>query len=114
MVGHGGYSCSRRLFVDLGKLKMFCTHRQRPMEFKNDPTDFYENMTVPLECLKSKQGNRLVIYRPHYTFSAFQKASEKGPASARSDCKHTTDSIDTLFLNAVGLFPLALTEKPTP
>lgn len=71
-------------------------------------------MTIPLECLKSKQGNRLVIYRPHYAFSAFQKALEKGPTSARSDCKHTTDSLDTLFLNAAGLFPLALMEKPTP
>lgn len=46
------------------------------------------NMTVPLGCLKSKQGNRLVIYSPHYTFSAFQKALEKGPTSARSNCKH--------------------------
>lgn len=61
-------------------------------------------MTIPLECLKSKQGNCLVIYRPHYAFSAFQKALEKGPASARSDCKHTTDSLDTLFSNAAGLF----------
>lgn len=72
------------------------------------------NMTVPLGCLKSKQGNRLVIYSPHYTFSAFQKALEKGPASARSNCKHTTDSLDMLFLNAAGLFPLALAEKPPP
>lgn len=71
-------------------------------------------MTVPLGCLKSKQGNHLVIYSPHYTYSAFQKALEKGPTSARSDCKHTTDSLDTLFLNAAGFFPLALTEKPTP
>lgn len=41
-VRHGHYSYSRRLFVDLRKLKMFCTHRQKLMEFKNDPTDFYE------------------------------------------------------------------------
>lgn len=72
------------------------------------------NITVPLGCLRSKQGNRLVIYSPHYTYSAFQKALEKGPMSARSDCKHTTDSLDTLFLNAAGHFPLALAEKPTP
>lgn len=84
------------------------------MEFKNRPTDFYEKHDFPPECLKSKQGNRLVIYRPHYTLSAVQKALERGPKSARSDCKHTADSLDTLFLNAAGLFPLALTEKPTP
>lgn len=69
------------------------------------------NMTVPLGCLKSKQGNSLVIYSPHYTFSAFQKALEKRPVSARSDCKHPTDSLDTLFLNTAGLSPLALAKK---
>lgn len=81
------------------------------MEFRTIPPIFMRNMTVPLGCLKSKQGNSLVIYSPHYTFSAFQKALEKRPVSARSDCKHPTDSPDTLFLNTAGLSPLALAKK---
>lgn len=71
-------------------------------------------MTVPLGSLESKQGNGLVIYSSHYTFSAFQKALEKGPVVARSNCKQVPDSSDTLFLNTARLFPLALAEKPTP
>lgn len=93
---------------------MFCTHIQRLMEFKNDPTDFYEKHDCSSWVSQVKTRQSSVIYSPHYTFSAFQKALEKGPTSARSDCKHSTDGLDTLFLNAAGLFPLALAEKPTP
>lgn len=93
---------------------MFYAHVQRLVEFKTIPLIFMRNMTIPLGCLESKQGNRLVIYSPHYTVSAFQKACEKGPALASNDGKHTTDSLDTLFLKVAGLFPLVLVDKPTP
>lgn len=84
------------------------------MELKMIPLSFMRNRTVPLGCLKSKQGNCLVIYSPHYTLSAFQEGVREGPMSTRSSCKHPTDSLDTLFSNAAGLSPLALAKKPTP
>lgn len=84
------------------------------MEFKTIPLSFMRNRTVPLGCLKSKQGNCLVIYSPHYTFSAFQEGIREGPMSTRSNCKHPTDSLDTLFSNAAGLSPLALAKSQLP
>lgn len=111
----GRYSYSRELFVDLRKLKMFCTHIQERMESKNHPTDFYEKHDCP--SWVSQANTRQLLLSdliPTTHFPAFQKALEKGPTSTSNDCKHTTDSLDTLFLNAAGLFPLALAEEPTP
>lgn len=79
------------------------------MEFPNGPTDiFMRNTTVPLGCLESKQGSRLVIYR-----SVFQKALASGGLHL-GYYKHTADSLDTLLLNAERLLPLALAEEPPP
>lgn len=55
-----------------------------------------------------------MIYHPHCTHSAFQEALEKGPASVGA-IVNTTDSLDTLLLNAAGVtFPLALAGEPPP
>lgn len=84
------------------------------MEFPNGPTDiFMRNTTVPLGCLESKQGSRLVIYRSRCTCSVFQKALASGGLHL-GYYKHTADSLDTLLLNAAGLLPLALAGEPPP
>lgn len=111
----GGTAIAEGCLLIWENLKCFALTYKNGWNPKTIPLIFNEKHDCP--SWVSQANTRQLLLSdliPTTHFPAFQKALEKGPTSTSNDCKHTTDSLDTLFLNAAGLFPLALAEEPTP